>query len=398
LSKREEEIVELKKEKDLLSVALEQAKAQNAATAAAVQGATAAAAANAKLAADLAEAQRQATEANMKLEAENRELSALRAPAANRVSPAEVAELTQERDKLTSELAQRNKDLADAEAHRDQDMLDAHAQLADAVAQRDALQKKLDAANASSTTAADTAEIGRLRARVAVLEAKAVPYTPEELAMLKQTPQQPGLPPDSTATKPHPAHSSKDLPPGAGALMGDATRASMERDFAGAEEKYKEVLSQDENNVYVLAFLADAQFAEGHLGDCEKTVNRAMALDPDDPATLYVLGLLRYRQERLDEALDALSRSAKLNDKKASTQNFLGCVLADKGLRPQAETAFRKALQLEPDYSDAHYNLAFIYATEKPASPELARWHYKRAVDLGHPKNPRLEAILATDK
>jgi tetratricopeptide (TPR) repeat protein len=189
-----------------------------------------------------------------------------------------------------------------------------------------------------------------------------------------------------------------DLPPGAGALMRDATRASMERDFAGAEEKYKEILRQDENNVFVLAFLADAQFAEGHLDDCEKTVDKAVGLDPDYPASLYVLGLLRYRQEKLDDALDALSRSAKLNPTNASTQNFLGCVLADKGLRPQAETAFRKALQIEPDYRDAHYNIAFIYATEKPGSPELARWHYKRAVDLGHPKNTSLEAILAGDK
>jgi Tfp pilus assembly protein PilF len=67
-------------------------------------------------------------------------------------------------------------------------------------------------------------------------------------------------------------------------------------------------------------------------------------------------------------------------------------------MRPQAETAFRKALQLEPDYRDAHYNIAFIYATEKPPSPELARWHYNRAVVLGHAKNPSLEAILAGGK
>jgi Tfp pilus assembly protein PilF/predicted nucleic acid-binding Zn-ribbon protein len=468
LAKREEEIVALKKERDLLSVALDQAKAA---------GTAASEAAGSKLAADLAAAQFQAGEANQKLEAANRELGTLKAAAATQPAPAEVTQIVQERDKLKEELASRTKDLADAqahgdqegiaaqaqlkealaqrdelqkkleaangelatlkaaaatqpapadvtqivqerdklkeelaartkdladaEAHGDQEVIAAHAQVKEALAQRDELQKKLDAASAA-TTAADNAEIEQLRARLAVLEAKAVPYTTEELAILNQTQSQPPaqLPAASAAPakRSRSAHSAMDLPPGAGPLMADALRASMERDFAQAEEKYREILRQDENNVYVLAHLANAQFAEGHLEDCEKTVDRALALDPDDPASLYLLGVLRYRQEKLDEALVALSRSAQLNSTNAGTQNYLGCVLADKGMRPAAETALRKALQLEPDYPDAHYNLAFIYATEKPPSPELARWHYKRAVDLGHAKSPSLETVLAGEK
>jgi Flp pilus assembly protein TadD len=92
--------------------------------------------------------------------------------------------------------------------------------------------------------------------------------------------------------------------------------------------------------------------------------------------------------------LDALSLSARSNPTNSSTQNYLGCVLADKGLRPAAETAFRKALQCDPDYADAHYNLAVVYAGNKPPSLELARWHYKRALALGHPKSATVEKSL----
>jgi Tfp pilus assembly protein PilF/chromosome segregation ATPase len=347
------------------------------------------------------EALAQQDELQKNLEAANRELATLKAAVATQPAPADVSQIVQERDKLKEELTARTKDLADAEAHGDQEVIAAHAQVKEALAQRDELQKNLDAASAA-TTVADNAEIEQLRARLDVLEAKAVPYTTEELAILNQTPSQPPaqLPAASAAPakRSRSAHSAMDLPPGAGPLMADALRASMERDFAQAEEKYREILRQDENNVYVLAHLANAQFAEGHLEDCEKTVDRALALDPDDPASLYLLGVLRYRQEKLDEALVALSRSAQLNSTNAGTQNYLGCVLADKGMRPAAETALRKALQLEPDYPDAHYNLAFIYATEKPPSPELARWHYKRAVDLGHAKSPSLETLLAGEK
>jgi Flp pilus assembly protein TadD len=394
MAKRDAEIVALKKEKDLLTVDLEQAKSAKA---------TAADASNSKLAADLAAAKDQSREANEKLEQANREL------AAAKTASGDATQITQERDKLKEELAARTKDLADAEAHGDQEAITLRAQLKEAAAARDDLQKKLDAATAS---AADTSELEQLRSRVAALDAKAVPYTPEELAILNQAQTPPSTLPApapaaaasagqtaaAPAKKPHTAHSAMELPPGAGALMADALRASMERDYARAEEKYQQILRQDENNVYVLTYLANAQFAQGHLEECGKTVDRALALDPDEPATLYLLGILRYRQEKLDEALNALSRSAQLNATNPGTQNYLGCVLADKGMRPAAETAFRKALQLEPDYPDAHYNLAFIYATEKPPSPELARWHYKKAVDLGHPKNEKLEEILGGAK
>jgi tetratricopeptide (TPR) repeat protein len=243
-----------------------------------------------------------------------------------------------------------------------------------------------------------------------VLEANPVPYTPEELALLqKSSTNSPAALPSATAvtsspstaevpeTDPQPRHiySSQDLPPGAGALWADAMHASMEQDYATAEQKFNEVLSQDETNVYVLAHLAEAQFAADHLPDCEKSLKRSLAIDPNDPASLYLLGLLRYRQNRLDEALAALSLSAKFNPTNSATQNYLGCVLADKGFRPAAETALRKALQGDPDYADAHFNLAVVYAGNQPPSLALARWHYKRALALGHAKSASLEKMLA---
>jgi Tfp pilus assembly protein PilF len=64
-------------------------------------------------------------------------------------------------------------------------------------------------------------------------------------------------------------------------------------------------------------------------------------------------------------------------------------------LRSAAETAFRQALEADPQYADAHYSLAFVYAVEKPPSVALARWHYQRAVELGHEKSQELEKLLA---
>jgi len=408
LAKAEEKMIALQKEKDLLTVALQQAKAakpQNAPAPEADKTASQLADANQALAALKARAGEEARAAQAeiaslkdaladgqkKIAADAAEIESLKS---SRFAENSAAEIAAERDKLKEALAARTRDLADAESHRDPSAAELRGQLAEVERERDGLKAKLASAPVAAPAPTD-AEVEPLRARLAVLEAQAVPYTPEELAVLKKNASPaPARVPAPAAEHKHIVHSIKDLPPGAGALMTEAARATMQRDYARAAEKYEEILHQDENNVYVLAHLANAQFALNQTGECEKTVARALALDPEDPASLYLLGILRYRQDKLDEALNALSMSAKYNPTNAGTQNYLGCVLTDKGLRPAAETAFRKALQADPDYPDAHFNLAFVYAKETPPSLELARWHYKRALDLGHGKSPDLEQLL----
>jgi Flp pilus assembly protein TadD len=106
------------------------------------------------------------------------------------------------------------------------------------------------------------------------------------------------------------------------------------------------------------------------------------------------MGMLRFQQGKYDEALDVLSRSAQLDPKNADTQNYLGITLGQKGQREAAETALRKAIQLNPNYAGAHYNLAIIYAAQKPPFIELAKFHYNKALSLGQPANTDLEKEL----
>ncbi len=51
-------------------------------------------------------------------------------------------------------------------------------------------------------------------------------------------------------------------------------------------------------------------------------------------------------------------------------------------------------MEIDPNYADPHFNLAVIYATQKPPALELARRHYKQALDLGIPKDAQLEKLL----
>lgn len=248
----------------------------------------------------------------------------------------------------------------------------------------------------------DAKTIAELRARIKVLEAKPVSYTAEELAVVKTATVKPILAPAPTVEAPGTAstnatpkiRSFKDLPPGTGALMADAERSFMAGKYDVAEKRYLDVLRQDEQNVYVLSHLASAQYFANHMSACEKTLKTALALDPNDAYSLFTMGNLRLRQNNTDEALTLLSHAVSINETNSAMQNSLGMALSRKGLTKQAETALRKAIQLDPNFPEAHQNLAIVYATQKPPFIELSRWHYKKSLDLGQSKNAELEKIL----
>ena len=267
--------------------------------------------------------------------------------------------------------------------------------------ERNDLQKKLDAAQKElygrngKTTAARVDELANqletLRARLDIYESKPVPYTPQELALFKK--------PQVAVTDPHAGEKSvQELPAGTVQLVSEAQQDFSSGSFQQAEQKYLEVLRHDGKNVNTLANLATIQLEMGHLEDAEKNLKAALAVAPDDSFSLSILGNLKFRQAKYDDALDALSRAAKSDPKNAEIQNFLGLTLSEKGMRSAAETAFRKAVLLNPNYGGAQNNLAVFYLTQQPPSVELARWHYDKAVAAGFPRNPEMEKLLAAKK
>ena len=272
---------------------------------------------------------------------------------------ARIRELTQERDDLLAKLGKANEELY---GHKKQD---AAAQIAEL-----------------------TDEVTVLRARLAVDEARAVPYTPEELALFKQ----------STPPTPNPnaeKKSIREMPFGSATLVAEAQKYFADRQYDKAETNYLQILQHNANNGLVLANLAAIEIQQNKLDDAEKHIQAALAQAPNDAYNLSLLGYLKFQQGKYDDALDALSRAARLDPQNPEIENYLGVTLSHKGLRQQAEAALRKAIQLDPNYAAAHNNLAVIYISQQPPLPELARWHYEKALAAGQPPNPDLEKMLA---
>jgi tetratricopeptide (TPR) repeat protein len=238
-----------------------------------------------------------------------------------------------------------------------------------------------------------TNQVSILRARLEILEARKVPYTPEELALLKGS--------EVSVAKVDPKAARKnirEIPSAARPFITEAERAFAARRFEEAEQKYSEALKHDEKNLLLLSNLAAAQLEQSKLAEAEATLQKALALDSQDGPSLSLLGIIRFRQEKFDEALEILSRAASIDPQNAETHNYLGITLGQKGHRAAAETALRRAIQLMPGHASAHHNLAVIYASQNPPSIELARWHYQKAIAAGHAANPQLEKALEGKK
>lgn len=288
-----------------------------------------------------------------------------------------MAKYQREKDKLKIQQLERERD-------------DLNKRLRVLSRQLDDMRRQTGATN----TATGTDQLTILRARLEAYEARAVPYTPEELALLKPATSAAPFSEDRATKRP-----LRQVPAGAATLLADAERALRSRRFDEAERKVQQALQLDERNVDMLNYLAATQIEQSRFDEAEATLKRALAVDPNSPDALSLMGLLRFRQAKYDEAFTLLSQAAQLDPDSASTQNYLGATLNQLGQRKPAETALRRAIALDPNYGEAHANLARVYAIQKPPFLELARWHYEKALSLGQAKDPEMEKLLSsTDK
>lgn len=86
----------------------------------------------------------------------------------------------------------------------------------------------------------------------------------------------------------------------------------------------------------------------------------ALVSDPTNPSYHFHLAEALYRQHKLDAAIERYHVAVELDHNFLEAWTQLGCVLTEAGDPWGAKSAFEIALDLHPDYPEAHFHLAGV--------------------------------------
>jgi len=173
--------------------------------------------------------------------------------------------------------------------------------------------------------------------------------------------------------------------------------AFLRKDYPGARKAFEQVLTLVPDSLVGLVNLGVVEFYSGNTLRAEELLKRAVAVRIANPAAWLTLGMIYMDQEKFDDALAALSQAVLQDPRNPRARNYLGVVIGRKGWIDGAQSELRRAVELDPNYADAHYNLAVFYLEENPPAIELARRHYYRATELGAEKDPAIEKVLKSE-
>jgi tetratricopeptide (TPR) repeat protein len=189
--------------------------------------------------------------------------------------------------------------------------------------------------------------------------------------------------------------------------LNDGFNAGMEaikaNNFQGAIEAFEKVAAMPEGAKQHVVYgqLAEAYggLAKAKTGAEKDAANaksienfqKAIELKPDDAAYYNNYGLSLARANKFTEAQEALNKAAALDPAGAGRYFYnLGALLVNAGQNEPAGVAFKKAIEADPNYADAHYQYG-IYLTGKAVVnnatgamtfPEGTRESFEKYIEL----------------
>lgn len=164
--------------------------------------------------------------------------------------------------------------------------------------------------------------------------------------------------------------------------------------YSEAEAGFLEYLHYLPRSVPCLCNLGVLKISMKNYSEAEYYLEKALAIESDSGLANYLLGRTYFLQDKLDEALTKLEAGLSYDPQNAKAHNCVGVISTRKGWVDRAEKAFTSAVSIDPDYGDAHFNLALLHATKNEPNPKEAEKHYFRALHLGVPRDASIEGFL----
>jgi len=121
---------------------------------------------------------------------------------------------------------------------------------------------------------------------------------------------------------------------------------------------------------------ARADHRDGKLSAALRAYEQVLAWSPEHPDALYLLGLLRYREEKSDDAIHLISRAIEQQPQHAMAHASLAQIYQDQQQHPRAVEHFSRALETTPDDANILHGLGLsLYKLGR--LPEAEREFYR---------------------
>lgn len=177
-------------------------------------------------------------------------------------------------------------------------------------------------------------------------------------------------------------------------IGGEGIEAFQAGNFEGAREAYLRVLKIEPDNLPALVNLGATEYRLGNSAEAERYLRRSLQLKPDNPTAWLNLGILYLERDEPMRSLAAIAQAVVHAPDDPVARNYLGVAAGRNRWFDAAEAELRRAIDLRPDYADAHFNLAVFCLERNPPAVELARRHYQKARELGAAPDRLIEQAL----
>lgn len=183
---------------------------------------------------------------------------------------------------------------------------------------------------------------------------------------------------------------------------------SNQGNYEQAIEAFKKALEKAPNQPYIWANLGSAQAklasrnpdrtARGPLyGEAVASFEKALAVKADDPALYQNLGNIYAEMGNIEKAKETFEKAATLsaatNPKDAAINYYnMGVTFINSGKNKEAIEALTKAIEADPNHSQAHYQLGISLLGANRIKDAIA--HLQKYVELA-PGTPDAETAKA---
>ena len=178
--------------------------------------------------------------------------------------------------------------------------------------------------------------------------------------------------------------------------MHDGLARERSGDYAGARGIYEKILVARPAYAEARKALGRCLVRLGQLDEAIAVFSAVAFADRDDAQARVLLGTAYCMAGKYNSAVEVLTPLVVNDPSNARAQNALGAAWMGLGDTRSARIALEKAVALDSQLGDAHFNLAQVLLVAEPADREKARQHYLNAMALGAEADEELAKALGS--